>query len=143
MEKQAKYPAGLWSVIFTSLALFWEEVRIFFYKHKTIENMLFLLVYTIEQLLLLWFVLVNPKHVFEIIAVFIIIFLSTIGFERICMNSRLGNYKTLFSSAKLAYTNEKLINDLLRNKLEEQQKEITMLKKKGLNIRKTNKNLKR
>lgn len=143
MEKQEKNSAGLWSIALDSLDSVWEELRKFFYKQKTIENILFLLIYTIEQLLLFWFVLEYPKNVFEIVAVFIIIFLSTISFERICMNSRLGNYNALLSDAKLSYSREKSQNDLLRAKLEEQQKEIALLKKKSLNMSKSSINTKR
>jgi hypothetical protein len=143
LENQEKNPAGLRSIFFSSLDSVWEELRKFFYKQKTIETVLFLLIYTIEQLSLFWFVLEYPKNVFELVAVFIIIFLSTISFERICMNSRLGNYNSLLSDAKLSYNREKSENDLLRAKLEEQQKEITSLKKKSLNMTKLSNTVKR
>ncbi len=76
-----------------NLSVFWERSRSLFYTHKTLFDFLFLVIYSLEQLSLLVLILSFPNYANLIVSTFIILFLFTIGLERICMESRYNQYK--------------------------------------------------
>lgn len=71
---------------------FWGSLQDFFYNHKTLYEILFLLVYFLEQLILFVLILLYPIHASVFAGVFSLILITTISFEKICMESR---YKLL------------------------------------------------
>ena len=93
---------------------FWVNLRSFFYGHKTLQDILFLFLYSIEQLTLLFTVMKCPEHSFLIVGIFIVIFLFTLNFERICMESRYSKYKEFLSTMRLKYNELDGLNKELR-----------------------------
>ena len=103
-----------------NLKNFWERFRSFFYSHKTLFDLIFLTIYSLEQLALLSLILILPKHASISVGIFIIIFLFTIGVERITMESRtkdmkenLEEMKIMYSELEGAVNEQKTINKML------------------------------
>lgn len=108
-------------LIFKKIETFWSNLRTFFYRHKTLFDVIFLLFYTLEQLTLFILILVMPEisHIFA--GIFAILFIATISFEKICMESRYrflenNNLDITFEREniieqynKMAYDNERLM----------------------------------
>lgn len=67
---------------------FWTYFRSFFYDHKTLFDILFLMIYTLEQLTLFLLTLYFQRYSDKFAGVFALIFITTISFEKICMESR-------------------------------------------------------
>jgi len=80
--------ATVHGLIFREIDMFWHNVRYFFRNNKTLFDIFFLLLYTFEQLLLFFLILVYPSFAALISGLFAIIVISTISFEKICMESR-------------------------------------------------------
>jgi len=104
----------------TNLNIFWSRFRDFFYSHKTIFDIFFLVVYAFEQIMLFALISLRPDKAAFIVGVFVTVFLTTIGLERICMSSRLNESKELADSMGVNYLElldttdryEKVINEL-------------------------------
>ena len=75
-----------------NLDLHWEKQQHFFYKHKTLYDLIFLLIYFGEQLALFLLILLYAQSAQIFAGLFPLIFITTISFEKICMESR---YKKL------------------------------------------------
>jgi len=73
---------------FLNLEKFWFKFRTFFHENKTLSDITFLIVYTFEQLALFLLILAIPKYSPIFAGTFAIIFISTISFEKVCMESR-------------------------------------------------------
>lgn len=67
---------------------FWENMRIFFRFHKTLFDILFLLIYTIQQLSLFVLVLLWSEYAPIFSGIFALVVITTLSFEKICMESR-------------------------------------------------------
>lgn len=65
-----------------------EIFQIFFYAHKTIFEIFFWLVYFLEQLTIVFLIHLFPQSAALISSLFAILIISTISFEKICMESR-------------------------------------------------------
>ena len=74
--------------VFFSMELLWTNLRKFFYNHKTLFEILFLLVYFIEQLTLFLLILTKPHFAHFFAGIFTLLLITTISFEKICMQSR-------------------------------------------------------
>lgn len=74
--------------IFNELEKFWENLRVFFYTHKTLFDGFFLLLYTVQQLVLFTLILLFPEYASLVSGVFALFVITTISFEKICMESR-------------------------------------------------------
>lgn len=79
---------SLYGFIFKEIETFWENLRTFFYTHKTIFDGFFLLLYTVQQLVLFTLILLFPKYASLVSGVFALFVITTISFEKICMESR-------------------------------------------------------
>ena len=77
--------------IFSSISRFWANLRIFAYENRTIFEVLFVLLYAIEQFGLVWFsfTIKNPQQLVFIVSVFAIIVLTTFSLHKILMESRI------------------------------------------------------
>ncbi len=69
---------------------FIEKIRILFYKNATLCSLAFIIIYMIEQLLLVHY----APNLNYIISMFIIIFLTTIAVEKALMETRNSNLKS-------------------------------------------------
>ncbi len=78
--------------IFLMMEMFWSNLRYFFYGHKTLFDAMFLFLYSIEQLILIYLILINEENAQIYSGIFALLFITTISFEKICMESR---YRTL------------------------------------------------
>ena len=76
--------------VFREMQKFWENLRIFFRYHKTLFDASFLLIYTVQQLLLLLVILLFPEYSSIFSGIFALIVITTISFEKVCMESRYG-----------------------------------------------------
>jgi len=81
-----------------NVGCFWPKLRMFFYKNKTLFDITFLGLYTFEQLTLFLLILLLPDYSPIFAGVFAILFISTISFEKVCMESR---YKFLEANATI------------------------------------------
>lgn len=82
--------------IFLMMEKFWSNLRYFFYGHKTLFDAIFLFLYFIEQLVLIYLILIKPENAHIYAGIFALLFITTISFEKICMESR---YRTLNENA--------------------------------------------
>ncbi len=78
--------------IFLRMEKFWFNLRYFFYGHKTLFDVIFLFLYFVEQTALIYLILIKPENAHIYAGVFALLFITTISFEKICMESR---YRTL------------------------------------------------
>lgn len=78
--------------IFLKMEKFWSNLRYFFYGHKTLFDVMFLFLYFLEQLTLIYLILTKPENAHIYAGVFALLFITTISFEKISMESR---YRTL------------------------------------------------
>lgn len=74
--------------VFKEISHFWSNIRTLFYEHKTLFDILFLILYSAEQLILFILILIDSKNAHIYSGVFAILVISTISFEKICMESR-------------------------------------------------------
>jgi hypothetical protein len=74
--------------VFLELDLFWANARKFFYTHKTLSDIMFLGIYFFEQVLLFILTLVLPDYSYVFAGFFALILITTISFEKVCMESR-------------------------------------------------------
>ncbi|MBS3156769.1 hypothetical protein J4442_01185 [Candidatus Woesearchaeota archaeon] len=79
-------------IIFLRMEEFWFNLRYFFYSHKTLFDVMFLFLYFLEQLILIYLILIKPENAHIYAGTFALLFITTISFEKICMESR---YRTL------------------------------------------------
>ena len=70
----------------------WTNFKIFFLKHKNFFEIMFLLVYGLEQIVFIY-ALSFLGYSSLIVAVYITILISTIGLERTLMNVRYSDFK--------------------------------------------------
>ena len=75
-------------IILGRMDIFWSNIQKFFYSHKTLFEIGFLLIYAMEQLLLFSLIFIRPDlaHVFA--GLIALLLLTTISFEKIAMQSR-------------------------------------------------------
>lgn len=69
----------------------WQNFRIFFHRNDTLFDISFLLIYFIEQLLLVYFILIfreNLDYLPYIPTFFALMLLTTVGIHRLVMESR-------------------------------------------------------
>ena len=74
--------------IFRQIQLFWENLRLFFRNHKTLFDILFLTLYTVQQVFLFLLILIWPEYAHISSGIFALVVITTISFEKICMESR-------------------------------------------------------
>ncbi len=88
--------------LFQRLDYFWSNIQSFFYNHKTLFDILFMGVYFTEQLTLFLLILLIPKYAYVFAGVFALLIITTISFEKICMESRYTvlNRDILFSETR-------------------------------------------
>lgn len=113
--------------IFKFTALFWSRLRNLFYYNKTLFDIFFLMVYFIEQATLLYFISENPKSAHIFAGIFALIFMTTISFEKIAMESRYRFFKEHASKVEIErdetarqFTNIIEVNKTLQQALEKQ-----------------------
>ena len=95
--------------------IFWSNLRTFAYFNRTIFEILFILIYTIEQIILIVLTF-NAQDITElsyIISIFAVIVLTTFSFHKIIMESRIkfieNEINALKSSKKELETNQQVI----------------------------------
>ncbi len=85
-------------IIFIYLTKNWKNLRLFAYFNRSIFEIFFLLLYTLEQAALIYITSHN-KLTSEIVSYFALIVLLTFGFHKMLMESRIrileSDYKTL------------------------------------------------
>ena len=107
--------ASLNGYIFKWTSRFWSNLRVFFYNHKTLFDILFSIAYSLEQVSLFFFIIKFKEYSSIIVGVFIVIFLFTLNFERICMESRYSDYRENFTTMKVEYSKIQELNSELRS----------------------------
>ncbi len=77
--------------IFYSADRFWEKVRQFFYRNRTIAEMVFILVYAMEQVALVYFAFImgSREQLSVIVSLFSILVLTTFSMHKLVMESRI------------------------------------------------------
>ncbi|MBU0456872.1 MAG: hypothetical protein ABH824_04730 [Nanoarchaeota archaeon] len=95
--------------IFREIELFWTNIRRFFHNHKTLFDILFLSLYSIEQGILFISIVIFPEQTTKIITGFIITFITTISLEKICMESRYKELNDEITVIKVEYN--KIMNE--------------------------------
>ena len=70
------------------LEFFWANIRKLFYNHKTLFEITFLLLYSLEQVALFILILTMRDYAHIFAGIFAILIITTISFEKICMESR-------------------------------------------------------
>ena len=76
--------------LFKRCELFWLNLRTFAFNNKTIFEVLFIVLYAAEQILLLIFTFAYPEQLGLIISVFAIIVLTTFALQKLTMESRIN-----------------------------------------------------
>ncbi len=74
--------------IFREMEQFWGNLRYFFRNQKTLFEIIFLFIYAIEQLILVLLILIWPQYASISSGIFALVVITTISFEKICMESR-------------------------------------------------------
>ncbi|MBW2968619.1 hypothetical protein KY314_00685 [Candidatus Woesearchaeota archaeon] len=110
--KKLRYPAGLFSIFFESIRLIWEELQNFFYGHKTIFDIILIAVYLSQQIGLL--LALEKLREELVVPIFIAVLLSTISFERVCMQSRYSKLKNHTARAEWLYEQQKEEYEVLK-----------------------------
>ncbi len=79
-------------VLFSEFDYFWRNLREFSYRNRTIFEVSFIIVYTLEQALLVWltFTATNLEELGLIVSLFALIVLTTFTFHKLVMESRIG-----------------------------------------------------
>lgn len=80
-----------------------DDFRELFYPYKTLFDILFLIIYTLEQLIMFLLILLLPSYTIIIVEISIILLLFTRSFEKICMDSRYSQYRKDISEIKKEY----------------------------------------
>jgi len=106
------------------------SLKLFFLNHKTLIDVIFLAIYTIEQLTLIILILLIPGFAHIIAGIFAVVFISTVSLERIAMEKRynLLNETLLIQEGEseiMRNEHRDLVeaNNVLRKALDEQLKE--------------------
>ena len=100
--------------MFGGMDIFWENLRMFFYTHKTLFDICFIVLYTIESAILFILLRINPDRSSSIITFFILAFSTTISVERICMQSRYNFLGDNINNAIMEYRLEQKETEKLR-----------------------------
>ena len=87
--------------LFKGLDFFWENLRKFFYNHKTLFDIFFVGLYSVEQLVFFVLILIIPKYSSIFAGIFAIIFITTISFEKKCMESRYNELQNQITIAEI------------------------------------------
>ena len=76
---------------FFQLSMIWRNLRTFAFEHRTIFEVFFIFLYTIEQAVLVWltYVITDPFQLVFVISMFALIVLSTFAFHKLVMESRI------------------------------------------------------
>ena len=82
-----------------NIDLNWLSLRNFFYDHKTLFDIFFLIIYTFEQIFLFLLILIDANNASLYSGVFALVVITTISLEKICMESRYSYFKKLRSDA--------------------------------------------
>tara|TARA_B100000315_G_C14244556_1_gene436839 strand:- start:164 stop:550 length:387 start_codon:yes stop_codon:yes gene_type:complete len=98
-----------------NLNTLYSRFRIFFYNHKTLFDLFFLGSYAIEQILLLFLVVALREYYLTVVSIFIVFFLLTMSFERICMESRYNQFKSRIREMNTDYIKLQALNSGLRD----------------------------
>ena len=114
---------------------FWEELRIFAYKNRTIFELGFVFLYSLEQFGLVWFTfnIKNPEQLVFVVSIFAIIVLTTFSIHKIIMESRI---KVLETHLNNVLEKQKFLTTVNRNIAEEFRK-IKQSQSEDLNIKDT------
>ena len=75
-------------LLFQSLDLYWKNLERFFYEHKTLFDIFFLMAYFLQQLFLFILILLKPAQSALYVGVFALVILTTFSLEKTCMESR-------------------------------------------------------
>lgn len=77
--------------LFNFTERFWSNLREFCYRNKTVFEIFFILLYSLEQLWLVWFTfkLEDPATLSLIVSIFAIIVLLTFALHKLIMESRI------------------------------------------------------
>lgn len=67
----------------------WNNLRAFAYKNRTIFEIIFILTYTLEQLLLIVLVYLFSDYIEILVTVFALIVITTFSFHKLVMESRI------------------------------------------------------
>lgn len=78
-------------VLFRETEEFWENLRRFTYYNRTVLEVLFILLYAVEQVLLIafTFTISNPRELSLVISLFAVLVLTTFTLHKLIMESRI------------------------------------------------------
>lgn len=109
-----------------NLNRFLESIKKIFYAQETLFEIVFTLVFFIEQLGLFIFLIIYPKaNISSVIGIFVLILLTTKAFEMICLQSRNRRYRDQVMELQAAL--EKDIETQNNSKLEDNENLMQLL----------------
>lgn len=92
--------------IFYLLEKIWQNFRIFFHNNDSLFELIFLLIYFLEQLGLVYFIMLFKEDMVKlpyIVTFFALILLTTVGVHRLIMESKNRFIKEKYDTFKLRY----------------------------------------
>ena len=102
-------PSSINGKIFLILDRLWRNFRFFYHNNYTLFDILFLILYFLEQILLIFFLIKYPKHPSIVASIFAIFIITTISIQKILLDSKNKAVKEENTKLKISYN--KIFNE--------------------------------
>ncbi|MBI2666738.1 hypothetical protein HYX13_03950 [Candidatus Woesearchaeota archaeon] len=129
-------------ILFASLEKFWENLRVFSYRSRTVLEVFFIFLYAFEQILLLLFTftITSPQELNLIISLFALLVLTTFSLHKLVMESRI---KTLEKEVATLQQNKTILETSASQTIKKTNLLLETLQTEILNSKDTFQNKKR
>jgi len=114
-------------VVFDYIDHFWNNLRKFTFRNRTVLEVFFIMLYTVEQTLLIWLTydVKDPIKLSLIISIFATIVLTTFSLHKLVMESRI---KVLETQLNETYEQKKALEDKTKKVMKEADENDILMK---------------
>ncbi|MBI5798228.1 hypothetical protein HZA98_04990 [Candidatus Woesearchaeota archaeon] len=101
-----------------------KNFNLFISRNNNAMELLFLMIYSLEQMLLVYFTLNAHNHIEYIISIFVIIFFLTFALQKLCLEIRTKSTEKLLNKSKMEKSLIQNDAEILHNKNRELSQEL-------------------
>ena len=88
---------------FYLLERFYQNLRKFYHKNYSLFEILFLLLYFLEQILLIYFLFKLPEYTLEIVSIFAIVVITSISIQKTILDSKNNEIRDAYTNLWINY----------------------------------------
>lgn len=88
---------------FYLLERFYQNLRKFYHRNYSLFEILFLLLYLLEQVLLIYFLFKLPEYTSEVVSIFAIVVITSISVQKTILDSKNKEIKDAYTDLSISY----------------------------------------